>query len=74
MKYEIYKTDKGKTYVAVDRALGQEKALTLVNEHFKTSKKNLIVERGRTLGNELIVPNKTGDVWAVSRRTEHDNA
>lgn len=69
MKYEVYKTDTGRTYVAVSKKVDKETALKIANEHFKTRKADLIIEVGRTLGDEdLVVPHKTGDVWAISRK------
>lgn len=70
MKYEVYLTENGRSIVAIDKKIDKEKALTIANEHFKTKKSNLEIQRGRTLGDELIVPNKTGDVWAISRRCD----
>lgn len=69
MKYVIYKTESGKTYVAVSKMFDKETAIKIANEHFKTRKSDLICEVGRTLGDEdLVVPHRTGDVWAVSRK------
>lgn len=69
MKYEVYKTETGRTYVAVSRKVDKETALKIANEHFKTKKADLNIEVGRTLGeDDLIVPNKTGNVWAISRK------
>ena len=68
MKYEVYKTETGRTYVAVSKKVDKETALKIANEHFKTRKADLIIEVGRTLGDDLVVPHKTGDVWAISRK------
>jgi len=69
MKYEVYKTDTGRTYVAVSKKVDKETAIKIANEHFKTRKADLNIEIGRTLGDEdLVVPHKTGDVWAISRK------
>ena len=69
MKYEVYKTETGRSFVVIDKKVDKDKALTLANEHFKTRKSDLICEVGRTLGeDDLIVPNKTGNVWAISRK------
>lgn len=69
MKYEVYKTETGRTYVAVSKKFDKETAIKIANEHFKVKKSDLICEVGRTLGDEdLIVPHKTGDVWAISRK------
>ena len=69
MKYVIYKTESGRTYVAVSKMFDKETAIKIANEHFKTRKSDLICEVGRTLGDEdLVVPHKTGNVWAISRK------
>lgn len=66
--YEIYKAGH-RSYVVISKKMNKEQALTLANEHFRAKKSDLIIESARTLGDdELIVPNKTGDVWAVSRK------
>jgi hypothetical protein len=67
MKYEIYKTTS-RSIVVMDRKVDKAKALTIANEHFKTSKDNLIIERGRTIGDEVVFPNKAGDVWCIYRK------
>lgn len=68
MKYEVYRTDEKRSVVVISKSFTQEQALTIANEHFKVRKSDLFIETGRTLGDDQIVfPNKTGDVWVIGR-------
>lgn len=65
---DIYKTEKGKTYLTLSKDFDKDKAKTIGNDYFHTKRSMIVVESGKVKGDSLAV-GVDGDVWAISRRS-----
>jgi hypothetical protein len=65
---DIYKTEKGKTYLTLSKDFDKDKAKTIGNDYFHAKRSEIMVESGKVTGDSLEV-GVDGDVWAISRRS-----
>lgn len=64
---EIYKSDDGRTFIAISKTFKKDYAITVANKYFKKKKSDLEIRSGKVTGNTLEIGVK-GDRWVISRR------
>lgn len=67
-QYEVYKGEKGKTFVTVSKDIPKKKALTIANQQFKEGKDELKIQSGTVTEEGLFLGGKSANVWVVTRK------
>lgn len=64
---DIFKAG-GTAYVVIPKEVSKETALNEANKYFKESKESLNIWIGYAKGENLIIKQRGGNVWVVSRK------
>ena len=69
MDIAVFKDEKGKSYVAVERfGSTRSYALKVANYYFKEARERLDVGIGQMDGDDLVIRKKNGNAYVVSRK------